>query len=244
VPNLAFSSVDFELLIRALEAQGKLQILSRPSVTVNNNEQASIQVGDDIAIVTGVERAGDTGRTNADVERRELGIILNVTPTISDDGFVRMDLSPEISTLSQRTTQISEDFVAPVITQRKMSTVVTVKDGQTVVIGGLIQSTEEERKTKVPLLGDFPLVGGLFRSNDTRDVKTELIYNDAGDGPRRLRELTERRIDAMENPRVIRDALKHDGAYDAVAAPHLSQEDAPVAPQPAALPPPPKPPPH
>ncbi len=252
VPNLAFSSVDFELLIRALEAQGKLQILSRPSVTVNNNEQASIQVGDDIAIVTGVERAGDTGRTNADVERRELGIILNVTPTISDDGFVRMDLAPEISTLSQRTTQISEDFVAPVITQRKMSTVVTVKDGQTVVIGGLIQSTEEERKTKVPLLGDIPLVGGLFRSNDTRDVKTELvviltprvIYNDSGEGPRRLRDLTERRIDALENPRVIRDALKQDGAYDPVTAPNLSESDVSGATPPAAPPPAAKPPPH
>ncbi len=246
VPNLAFSSVDFDLLVRALEAQGKLQVLSRPSVTVNNNEKASIQVGDDIAIVTGVERSGDTGRSTADVERRELGIILNVTPTISDDGFVRMDLAPEISTLSQRTTQIDENFQAPVITQRKMSTTVTVKDGQTVVIGGLIQSTEEERKTKVPFLGDVPIIGGLFRSTDARDVKTELvviltprvIYNDTPEGPRRLRDLTERRIDSLEHSRVIRDALRQDGANGAPVPEQPPGDGAPPADAPATPPPP------
>lgn len=222
VPHLSFSSVDFELLVRSLEAQGKLQVLSRPSVTVNNNEKASINVGEEIAIVTSVDRAGDTGRTTANVERRELGIILNVTPTISSDGFVRMDLAPEISSLSARTTQISEDFQAPVITQRKMSTTVTVKDGQTVVIGGLIQSTEEQRRTKVPVLGDVPLIGGLFRSHDSSNVKTELvviltpkvIYNDTSEGPRRLRELSERKIDSMQNPRELRETLRQDGAYE------------------------------
>ncbi|MFM9994415.1 MAG: secretin N-terminal domain-containing protein [Phycisphaerales bacterium] len=222
VPHLSFSSVDFELLVRALEAQGKLQVLSRPSVTVNNNEAASINVGEEIAIVTSVDRAGDTGRTTANVERRELGIILNVTPTISADGFVRMELAPEISSLSARTTQISEDFSAPVITQRKMSTTVTIKDGQTVVIGGLIQSTEEQRKTKVPVVGDFPLVGWLFRSTDARDVKTELvivltpkvIYNDTPDGSRRLRDLSEKKIDSLQNPRELRETLRQDGAYE------------------------------
>jgi general secretion pathway protein D len=82
VPNLSFSSADFEILVRALEVQGKLQVLSRPSVTANNNERAEINVGENVAVVTDVERL-DNGNTRANIERRDLGITLNVTPTIS-----------------------------------------------------------------------------------------------------------------------------------------------------------------
>jgi type II secretion system protein D len=219
VPNLSFASTDFELLVRALESQGKLQVLSRPSVMINNNEKGFIQVGEDIAIVKSVDRAGDTGRTTANVERRDVGIILNVTPSISSDGFVRMELKPEISTLSQKTTQISEDFLAPIINKRQVDTVVTVKDGQTVVIGGLIQTTKDERRTKVPIIGDFPLIGSIFRSTQTSDVKTELlviltpkvIYNDQPGGPERLHDLSEERINALESAETVRDTLRSDG---------------------------------
>ncbi|MCC6425780.1 MAG: hypothetical protein IT435_03060 [Phycisphaerales bacterium] len=174
VPNLSVSSADFSLLIRALVAQGRLEILSEPKVMVNNNTLAKIQVGDDVALVGNVEITPQGG-TRSTVTRRDVGIILNVTPSINADGFVRMEISPEISTLSARTTEISEDFSSPVITKRTLSTNVTVKDGQSVVIGGLLQSTEEERNTKIPGLGDIPLVGELFKSRDNRNVKTELM---------------------------------------------------------------------
>jgi general secretion pathway protein D len=221
IPNLQFASADFELLVRALEAQGKLQVLSRPSVTVNNNEAASINVGDDIAIVTNVERS-DTGRTNADVERRETGIKLNVTPSISADGFVRMEIEPEISALSQRTTQISQDFQAPIVNQRKMKTTVTIKDGQTVVIGGLIQTRQQERDTHVPVLGYIPVVGALFSSTDREESKTELvviltprvIYNDSTSGPGMLRHLSEQHLDSLDNAKLIRNTLRTDRHYD------------------------------
>ena len=174
VANLSVEASDFSLLVRSLEVQGKLEVLSRPQVTVKNNETAMIQVGEDIAIVTGVERL-DNGNTRSDVERRDTGIILNVTPTISSDGFVQIDLSPEISTVSSRTTQISEDFEAPIINKRVVDTTVTVRDGQTIVIGGLIQTQEETRETKVPILGDIPILGILFRSKDENNIKTELL---------------------------------------------------------------------
>jgi type II secretion system protein D len=174
VPNLSVSSADFGLLIRALEAQGKLEVLSEPKLMVNNNTKASIQVGQDIAIVDGVERTPQGGVVS-DVTRRNVGIILEVTPTISADGFVRMEIKPEISTLSAQTTQLGQGAEAPIINLRTVDTVVTVKDGQSVVIGGLIQSTDEKRRTKVPLLGDFPLVGGLFRSVKNASIKTELL---------------------------------------------------------------------
>ncbi|MCC6659275.1 MAG: hypothetical protein IT437_00140 [Phycisphaerales bacterium] len=219
VPNLSFSSTDFDLLVRALEAQGRLQVLSRPSVIVNNNQKGLIKVGENVAIVTSVDRSDVSDRTTANVERRDVGIILNVTPSISSDGFVRMELQPEISSVSQKTTQISEDFQAPIISQRQVDTVVTVKDGQTVVIGGLIQTTQDERRTKVPLLGDIPVIGSLFRSTRNSDVKTELlviltpkvIYNDSPGGTERLRQITEERINAIEGAETVRQTLRNDG---------------------------------
>ncbi len=127
VPNLSVSSADFSLLIRALQAQGKLEVLSNPQVTVSNNQEARIQVGENVAIVDGVERSSQ-GNSFADVIRQDVGIILNVVPSISSDGFVRMDVRPEISALSARTVQISEDVESPIITKRQVETVVTVKD--------------------------------------------------------------------------------------------------------------------
>ncbi|MCC5787000.1 MAG: hypothetical protein JJU33_09900 [Phycisphaerales bacterium] len=174
VPNLSVASQDFGLLIRSLEQQGRLEVLSRPEVTVTNNEPAVIQVGENIAIIDDVETF-ESGRTRANVSRRDVGIILNVTPTISPDGFVRMEINPEISQVSQRTTRISEDFESPIITQRLVDTIVTVKDGQTVVIGGLIQTTDQERRTKVPILGDIPILGRAFQTDLRSSVKTELL---------------------------------------------------------------------
>jgi type II secretion system protein D len=243
VANLAISSNDFNVLIRALEVQGKLEVLSNPQVTVNNNEKALIQVGEDIAIVTGVERL-DNGNTRSDVERRDVGIILNVTPSISGDGFVRLEIAPEISSVSQRTTQISEDFEAPIITTRKVDTVVTVKDGQTIVIGGLIQQTQEDRRTKVPLLGDIPLVGNAFRSVQVENIKTELLViltpkvvpGDSASAIDLQSRWTRHEIGRMSNPTQIRDALEmHDGSPPPVTLPPELPGDAnPPSPGPGA----------
>jgi type II secretion system protein D len=174
VPNLTVASDDFALLIRALEVQGRLEVLSRPQVLARNNEPARIQVGEDVAIVEAVERL-DNGNTRSDVTRKEVGIILNVTPSISADGFVNMQVQPEISAVSARTTEISEDFSAPIIDTRKVNTNISVRDGETVVIGGLIQTREEERRSKVPVLGDIPGVGEIFKSKEYNRSKTELL---------------------------------------------------------------------
>jgi len=174
VPNLSVSSADFSMLIRSLEEQGKLEILSNPQVTVNNNQEAIINVGDEIGVAANTERSS-LGTLVSSVERIPVGIIMNVTPSISDDGFVRMDITPEISQLTARTTQINRDQTAPIIARRKVDTVVTVKNGQSVVIGGLIQSTTEERRSKVPILGDIPILGIPFRTKNEQSRKTELL---------------------------------------------------------------------
>ncbi|HZW10966.1 MAG TPA: secretin N-terminal domain-containing protein [Phycisphaerales bacterium] len=172
-PNLSVSSLDFELMIRALEVQGKLEVLSRPQITVKNNEEARIQVGENVGLPGGSTQSGDNVTT--DVNYEDVGIILQVTPTISGDGFVQLDINPEISALTSRTTQVSSDLQAPVITRRVVDTTVSVMDGQTVVIGGLIQTTQEARDWKVPLIGDIPIIGLPFRSSKMQNVKTELL---------------------------------------------------------------------
>ncbi|MGD9688976.1 MAG: secretin N-terminal domain-containing protein [Phycisphaerales bacterium] len=174
VPNFSVSSIDFELLVRALEAQGRLEVLSRPQLTVRNNENARFQVGENIGLADSVETFSN-GNTQTRVRREDVGIILVVTPSVSEDGYIRMEVKPEISALSDRVTQITENVQSSIITRRQVETVVTVKDGETIVLGGLIQNREEERKTKVPGLGDIPLLGELFKSNRTSQTKTELL---------------------------------------------------------------------
>ncbi|MCC6907736.1 MAG: hypothetical protein IT430_07335 [Phycisphaerales bacterium] len=174
VPNLSVSTDDLELLIRALEAQGRLEVLSRPQILVNNNVNATFQVGQNIGIVEDVQ-ISDTGTARSSVTRKDIGIILDVLPSISPDRFVRMEVKPEISSLSARTTQVSEDFQAPIIDTRTVDTVVTVKDGQTVVIGGLFSTRTETRNQKVPFLGDIPIFGLPFRTRLHRREKTEFL---------------------------------------------------------------------
>lgn len=257
VPNLSVASADFSLLIRALESQGKLEVLSRPKVQVKNNEKAIIQVGENVPIVTGVERFNQ-GNSLANVEREDVGIILNVLPTINPDGFVTMSINPEISSVSARTVQVSEDFSAPIINQRKVETVVSVKDGQTVVIGGLIETRQEERRSKVPVLGDIPFLGLPFRTSRVDDVKTELLViltprvipGDSRDDLERLKEMSEQDIERMSGADKIRDMLEgripgetepimSTDVAEAAATPPAAAAPAPepaTPPQPAVLP--------
>lgn len=174
VPNLSVSTDDLELLIRALQAQGRLEVLSRPQILVNNNVNATFQVGQNIGIVEDVQ-ISDNGTARSSVSRKDIGIILDVLPSISPDRFVRMEVKPEISSLSARTTQISEDFQAPIIDTRTVDTVVTVKDGQTVVIGGLFSTRTETRNEKIPFFGDIPILGIPFRTHLQRREKTEFL---------------------------------------------------------------------
>ncbi len=215
VPNLAVASSDFGLIIRALQSQGKLEVLSRPQVQVNDNEAAFINVGENIAITDGVERRDNV--TTAIVRRENVGITLDVTPSISSDGYVRLDITPEISILSDRTTQIDENFQAPIITQRRVETTVTVKDGETVVIGGLIQTSDSVTKTKTPLLGDLPVVGGLFRSTDQAQIKTELLViltphvipgERNGVSSELQRNLTERSLNSLQDRSIVDEMLR------------------------------------
>ncbi|MFG0243164.1 MAG: secretin N-terminal domain-containing protein [Phycisphaerales bacterium JB054] len=230
--NLSVSSVDFELMVRALEVQGKLEVLSRPSVTVKNNEAARMQVGENIGV------PGDTTSTNSGVTTgvnyQDVGIILEVTPTINMDGFVQLDIKPEISALTSRTTQVSENVQAPIITRRSVDTTVSVMNGQTVVIGGLIQTTKESREWKVPFVGDIPILGLPFRSSKESNVKTELlviltphIIPGGQTAVERYRNLTDKAIHSLSDPqRIIDEVGPVDGNRDEAPPPLEGQSGA------------------
>ena len=165
---------DFSFFLRALQAQGKLEVLSRPQILASDNQPANINVGQRVPFVTN-SSISDTGNVVNTIQYEDVGILLNVTARISDDGFVNMDVSPEISSLSNSSVQVSETVSAPIISNRSAATRVTVQDGQTIVVGGLITTTDEQRVSKVPILGDIPLIKYAFQSTNVSRQRTELL---------------------------------------------------------------------
>jgi len=159
----------------ALQTEGRLDVLSRPYILASDNQEASITVGQEVPFITN-SRTTETGQTVNTIEYQDIGIILNVTPHINPQGLVIMEVAPEISHI-QEDVQIalSQTVNATVYRKRSAQTQVAIRDGQTIVIGGLMEDHIDDVVQKVPLLGDIPLLGGLFRRIVKTKVKTELL---------------------------------------------------------------------
>jgi general secretion pathway protein D len=167
---------DYQATLRLIAQAGKTEILSRPSILTRNNQQAVISLGQEVPLVTNT-RFDTLGNQINTVTYQNVGIILRVTPFITDNGMVEMIVSPETSTLADRSqwVPISIGITAPVINSRVADTVVVVPHGQTAVIGGLMQNNKARADSKIPILGDIPLLGNLFKRQIKDDTKTELI---------------------------------------------------------------------
>jgi general secretion pathway protein D len=165
---------DVTALLRALEEVGKLDILSRPHILTSDNQTATITVGQEVPFIRNT-RTTETGQTINTIEYEDIGIILEVTPHINPEGLVIMDVSPEISSTTADTVPISETVDAAVFAKRSATTRIAIRDSQTIVIGGLMEDKKTESITKVPLLGDVPLLGALFRRTEVDKEKTELL---------------------------------------------------------------------
>lgn len=165
---------DLTVTLRALQETGELNILSRPYIMTSNNQTATINVGQRFPFITD-SQITDEGNTINTVEYEDIGITLEVTPSINTDGLVIMDVNPEITTALADTVKVSETVDATIFATRSAQCRVAVPNGETVVIGGLMQDDESETKEKVPLLGDLPLLGALFRRTVIEDEKTELL---------------------------------------------------------------------
>ncbi len=164
---------DFSFLLHALQRDSRLEILSRPVLMVRNGEEGKITVADEIPIITN-SQVLDTGGINVTTGREEVGIILTATPHISPDGYVTIEMKQEISNIGE-SIQLSEGVTQPIFSKREVETNITIRDGETAIVGGLIQSRDSEGEAKVPILGDIPGLGAIFRSTTKSANKTELL---------------------------------------------------------------------
>jgi general secretion pathway protein D len=162
---------DFDVTLRAAASRGDVTIVSRPAVLAANNEQAQILVGSQRPFVL-VSRSLPTDGASRDqvVQYKDVGTKLIVRPTISADGYVMLEVLQEIS---QATSEVQ--FDAPVISTRSVQTRLLLKDGQTVVLGGLRDRQRERNQGGVPILSSIPLMGGFFGRASRKVVETELF---------------------------------------------------------------------
>jgi len=166
---------DLDITLRALQETGKLNVLSRPYILTRNNQAAIITVGEEVPIPSGQDIT-DGGTTQTTVTYRDdIGIVLEVTPSINREGLVNMTVSPKITTRTADKVQISDALFAETFATRSANTRVAVRNGQTIVIGGLIEDQLKDTVKKVPLLGDIPIAGHLFKRTVKEKSKTELL---------------------------------------------------------------------
>jgi len=160
--------------LHALAQQNKLDVLSRPYILASDNQPASILVGQQVPIVNSNYTTA-LGQTVSNYTYESVGIILNVTPHINPDGLVTLDVAPEISQLTAQTVSVGPGVNAPIIADRSATSRVGIRDGNTIVIGGLMQDQKTLTVNKIPIIGDIPLIGALFSRTQVDKTKTELL---------------------------------------------------------------------
>ncbi|MBT1444102.1 pilus (MSHA type) biogenesis protein MshL [Shewanella sp. JM162201] len=185
VTSLSLTGSDFSAMINLLDTQGDVDVLSSPRVTASNNQKAVIKVGTDEYFVTDVSSttvAGTTPVTSPEVELTPFfsGIALDVTPQIDGEGNVLLHVHPSVIDVKEQTKQIkiSDSNLELPLAQseiRESDTVIKAASGDVVVIGGLMKSENIELVSKVPLLGDIPLIGEAFTNRNNATRKTELV---------------------------------------------------------------------
>ncbi|MEN6433412.1 MAG: type II secretion system secretin GspD [Smithella sp.] len=173
--NYVTSTANFKAMINALATKNKANILSTPRLTVLDNHEAVIQIGQDVPVATGEQTTAASTGTEPTIQRsiqyRSLGIILKVKPTINTEGLLTLELTQEVSDLS-KSTGVGD---SPIIAIRRINTSVVAANGQTVALGGLMKQQKGIIERKVPLLGDIPLIGNLFKVTENTDDRTELL---------------------------------------------------------------------
>jgi general secretion pathway protein D len=162
--------VDYTATLRALQTVGKLNVLSRPYILASDNQQASIMVGNLVPFITNSRITEDSATTINTIQYEDIGIILYVIPHINPEGLVIMDVAPEISALTS-----APGLLGPVFAKRSAQTRVAIRNGQTIVIGGLMEDRITDKIVKVPGLGDIPGIGVLFQRTVKTKSKTELL---------------------------------------------------------------------
>jgi len=172
--RITFTLTDASLInfrLQALINEGKARILTAPRVATLDGNKATIVLGQKIPVFTSTTVGGQLQTT---VSYQDVGVKLVTTPRVNSDEVITLSLTPEVSTLGAPVTSGGQQ--AFIVNTRNADTVLTVADGKTIVLGGLIDRSERTTILKVPLLGDIPILGELFRSSDTTTAETEVIF--------------------------------------------------------------------
>jgi len=184
--GISISDRNFNGVIELLQTQGNVQVLSNPRVSASNNQKAVIKIGEDEYFVTDVSTTTVTGTATTSTPNLELtpffsGISLDVTPQISADGDVTLHVHPSVVETEEQEKIVrlgdDQEFVLPLARSniRESDTIVRARNGEIVVLGGLMQTTYQDSEAKAPLLGDIPILGNLFKSTLRSEQKKELI---------------------------------------------------------------------
>ncbi len=167
---------NYKAMIEALETFGRTENLSNPHIMAINNQEAKILIGSSQPYVTSTTTTPSSGPTTTaeTVNFIEVGVKLYVTPTVHKDGYVTLKIKPEVSAVTRNVTTSNNNTI-PVVETSEAETTVLVKDGVTIVIGGLIKDEKINTDSRIPVLGSIPLIGGAFRNKDHLTRKTELV---------------------------------------------------------------------
>ena len=170
--KISSNGFSFAAFINALESDSDSNVLSTPSIVTLDNEEASIQVGQEVPIITGSTASSSNANPFRTIVRKDIGIKLKVTPQINEGDAIQLTIEQEISSISQ------DARASDIITNKRIiKTTVLIDDGGTLTLGGLINDDIVDTTSKVPLLGDIPLLGKLFSSTtSTRKKRTLMIF--------------------------------------------------------------------
>ena len=199
---LRFDNLDVRALLRAVSTRNQVRVISTPEILAMNNREARILVGSKVPFIAS-SRLGDFSRDQA-VQYQDVGTTLTIVPTVNDDDYVSVQILQEVSALTSQT--LPSALNAPVITTREAATRAVLRDGQTVVIAGLIGDERSTVQTGIPLLMDIPFLGNVFRRTGVTRNRTELaifvtphVVRADADADR-LRERARRRLEAVPAP--------------------------------------------
>jgi len=198
--------INLAVTIKALQTKNLLQILAEPNVLALNGAEASFLAGGEFPFPV-VQGSG--GLQSVTIQFKEFGIRLGFTPTILDDGQIRLKVAPEVSALDFANAVTISGFTVPALSTRRANTQVQLRDGQSFAIAGLLDNRTTEVAAKIPVLGDVPILGNFFKSKTTNRSATELLVMVT---PRLVRPLEPSAVPAgPEFPKPFLDKQKFDG---------------------------------
>lgn len=238
--NFKFSVIgpSLQTVLTALSTDKRFNVLSTPRIFTANNRQAQINISQRVPYIMST-RETDAGTVTYNYGYLDVGLVLDVTPHITQNGMVNIEVTQEANELQGFTS-----YQAPLISQRSATTTITVRDGETVVLGGMIREQTDRTVNKTPILGDLPILGGLFRSRGVTKGKTELMIFLT---PRVVRDVEQAAALSRDQQRQVKivlpssavpptDAVAPNGVQPAAAVPPTDAV-APNGAQPAPVPP-------